>query len=145
MVAVAAGLGEQTPLLAAILTELRSGTLEVGVSDALGRELLLQQFPVAGAKRALAFRTGNGFASLPVPTTGVLVLPANEARIGCQLTNSGTSAIVLYLSDQARAGAPCVYLAAGAAWNGQFGNLTWCGNLYAVAQTTASTLVGGEL
>src|SRR6185437_2328201 len=91
-VAVAAGLGEQTPILAAILAELRSDTIEVGVSDALGREMMLEQFPVAGCKRVLAHRTGNGTDGLAVPTAGVLVFAANEARLGLTLINSGANA-----------------------------------------------------
>lgn len=145
-VAIAAGLGEQTPYLRAILAELRGELLEVGVSDAYGRELTLDQFPVPGRKRVLAYRTGNGFAALPVPTAGVLALMANEARLGLQLVNTGANPITLYLADQARAGVPVVWLASsGGAWDGRFGNIGWAGNVFAVAQTGASTLAGGEL
>lgn len=145
-VAVAAGLGEQTPILAAILAELRTELMEVGVSDAAGRELILEQHPVAGCKRVLAYRTGNGTDGLAVPTTGVMVFPANEARIGLTVINSGANAIILYLSDQKRAGVPCVFLnAAGGSWDGRFGAMPWAGNVFAVAQVGASTLVGGEI
>jgi hypothetical protein len=145
-VALATLMAEHTPLLAAILAAVRTDVLEIAIGDVQYRQMVLDQFPVAGAKRVLAYRTGNGFASLPVPTTGVSVLPANEARLGCQFTNSGTNPIVLYLSDQARAGVPCVYLApSGFTWDGRFGNLAWSGNIFAVALVGASTLVGGEL
>jgi hypothetical protein len=144
-VALATLMGEHTPLLASILAELRGDTVEIGVSDAYGRELVLDQFPVPGCKRILAYRTGNGFASFSVPTAGALVLAANEARLGIQLTNSGTSAVLLYLSDQPRAGVPVVYLAAGASWDGRFGNLSWAGNIFAAAVGSSSTLAGGEL
>jgi hypothetical protein len=144
-VAIAAGLGEQTPYLKAILAELRGELVEVGVSDAYGRELTLDQFPVAGRKRVLAYRTGNGFAAFPVPTTGVLALAANEARLGLVLINSGSVPVLLYLADQPRSGVPCVWLAAAGAWDGRFSNLLWAGNVFAVAQGAASTLTGGEL
>ena len=145
-VAIAAGLGEQTPYLKAILAALRGETVELGVSDAYGRELTLDQFPVAGRKRVLAYRTGNGFAALAVPTAGVLALAANEARLGMLLVNTGSNAVALYLSDLARAGVPVVWLAAsGGAWDGRLGSLLWSGNVFAVAQTGASTLAGGEL
>jgi hypothetical protein len=145
-VAIAAGLGEQTPYLKAILAELRGDVLEVGVSDAYGRELVLDQFPVSGRKRVLAYRTGNGFDALAVPTTGVLALAANEARLGLAIINSGANAVILYLADRQRAGVPAVWLAAsGGSWDGRFGNLMWSGNVFAVAQTAATTLTGGEL
>jgi hypothetical protein len=138
-------LGRIRALLEALLAESRSQLLEVGVSDALGRELVLDQFPVAGSRRALSYRTGNGSDAYAVPTTGVVLTPANEARLGCQFVNSGANAVILYLSDQQRKGVPCVWLAAGGgAWDGRFGNLLWAGNVFAVAQTGPTTLVGGE-
>lgn len=137
----------QTDLLESILAELRTELMEVGVSDAAGRELILEQHPVAGCKRVLAYRTGNGTDGLVVPTApGVMVFPANEARIGLTLINSGANAIILYLSDQKRPGVPCVFLnAAGGSWDGRFGAMPWAGNVFAVAQVGASTLVGGEI
>lgn len=145
-VAVAAGLGELEALLSALLSEARSETIEIGVSDAPAREMTLAHWPVVGSKRALAHRTGNGTDGLAVPTTGVLVFPPNEARLGMEIVNSGANAVILYLSDQQRKGAPCVWLAAaGGAWDGMFGNLPWCGNVFAVAQVGATTIVGGEL
>lgn len=145
-VAIAAGLGEQTPYLRAMLAELRGAVLEIAVHDAAGRELTLDRFPVPGRKRVLAYRTGNGFASLSVPTTGTPVLAANEARLGLRLWNTSANAVLLYLSDQARAGVPCVWLAANSgAWDGLYSQLLWAGNVYAVAQGGVGTLVGGEL
>jgi hypothetical protein len=129
-------------ILQAALAELR--TIEVCVADSLGRQLILEQFPAAGAKRVLVYRTGNGFDGLTIPTTGQLVLPANEARFGLQLQNTGANNIILYLSDQARRGVPAVLLNPNGAWSGFFGQTLWCGNVYAVAQGGPSTLVGGE-
>jgi hypothetical protein len=145
-VALATLMSEHTPLLHSILAELRSDTIELGISDSPLREMVLDQFPVAGSKRILALRTGNGFDALAVPTTGVLALGANEARLGLTLTNSGANAIILYLADHRGPGIPAVWLAAsGGAWDGRLGNVAWCGNVFAVAQTGASTLAGGEL
>lgn len=145
-VALATLMSEHTPLLHSILAELRSDTIELGVGDAPFREMVLDQFPVAGSKRVLANRTGNGYDGLAVPTTGVLVFAANEARLGMLLVNSGANAIILYLSDQRRTGVPAVYLASpGGSWDGRLGNVGWCGNVFAVAQTGASTLAGGEV
>lgn len=145
-VALATLMGEHTPLLHAILAAIRADTVQLGVSDAQGREMVLDQFPVVGSKRILVYRTGNGTDGLAVPSTGVLVVPANEARLGMTWINSGTAPIILYLSDQKRAGVPAVYLAAGGgSWDGRLGNLDWAGNVFAVGQGGASTLVGGEL
>lgn len=145
-VATAAALGGMEGLLGAILAELRSETAEVGVSDAYGREIVLEQHPVAGSKRILAYRTGNGFDNLTVPTTGLLALGANEARLGCTFVNAGAAAVILYLSDHQKTGAPAVWLAAnGGSWDGRFGDLPWSGNVFAVAQGAPSTLVGGEI
>ena len=97
MIAVAAGLGEQTPLLAAILAELRSGVLEMSVADSHRRELILNKFPITGARRALVYRTGAGADSVTVPATGAvqsaLVLVGNEGRIGGRIVNSGTNPV----------------------------------------------------
>jgi hypothetical protein len=145
-VALATLMAEHTPLLHSILAELRADVIDLGVSDAQGREMMLEQFPVAGSKRVLVYRTGNGTDGLAVPTTGVLVFPANEARLGLTLINTGANAVILYLTDQRKAGSPAVWLAAaGGAWDGRIGNLSWAGNVFAVAQVGASTLVGGEL
>ena len=145
-VAVAAGLGEIEALLRSLLAETRSEVVNVGVSDAQGRELTLEHWPAVGSKRVLVNRTGNGTSGLAVPTTGVLFLTPNEARIGLEVVNSGANPVIVYLSDQARSGVPCVWLAAnGGAWDGMFGQVTWCGNVFLVAQTAASTVVGGEL
>lgn len=145
-VAVAAGLGEQTPILAAILAELRSETAEVAVGDVGGREMVLDKHPVSGCKRIIAYRTGNGTDNKPVPTTGVLLLPANEARMGSTWVNSGTFPVIIYLSDQQRAGVPAVWLGAGGGtWDGRFGDLPWVGNQFAVGQGGTTTLVGGEI
>ena len=153
-IAVAAGLGEQTPLLAAILTELRSGVLEMSVSDARGREMILSKFPVTGAKRALVYRTGNGNDAITVnaatyaTAVPALVLPANEARLGGRIVNTGTNAVTLYLTERPVPviGVPAVWLAgSGGTWDLRLGNIVWCGNVSAVAATGTSTLSIAEL
>lgn len=145
-IAVAAGIGTLEGLVSSLLAEARAETVQLGVSDTPSREMVLEHWPVPGCKRLLAHRTGNGFDSLAVPTTGVLALPPNEARLGSRFVNSGTNAIVLYLANAQRPGVPAVWLAAsGGVWDGRFGELPWAGNVFAVALVGASTLVGGEL
>jgi hypothetical protein len=140
-------LARQTAILHALLAESRSEVLEVSVHDGRGRELIMEKFPVTGAKRVLVYRTGNGFDNFAVPAApGALVLPANEARLGLRLANSGaTNAIVLYLAESQRAGVPAIYLPAGASWDGRLGNVLWAGNITAVALTAPGTLIGGEV
>jgi hypothetical protein len=153
-IAVAAGLGEQTPLLAAILTELRSGALEMSVSDAHRRELILNKFPVTGAKRALVYRTGNGNDAVSVATATyatpaqAVVLIANQSRLGGRIVNTGANAVILYLTERPVpvVGVPAVYLPAnGGAWDLLLGNVLWCGNVSAVAQTATSTVTVAEV
>jgi hypothetical protein len=152
-VTIALELGSQTQILSALLAAARTELLEVGVSDAYEQELTLEHFPVTGSKRVLARRTGYGTDGMALPTTGALVLQANEARIGCRITNSGSNPVILYLSDAKRAGFPALYLGVatpgnevlGASWDGKLGNAVWCGNVWAVPQGGASTLVVAEL
>lgn len=144
--AAAAGLGEVTVLLHALLAATRAEPVGVGVSDAHGQGLTLEHWPVTGSKRVMAYRTGNGYDGLAIPTTGQLVVPANEGRIGSVWINSGANAVILYLSDQARRGVPAIWLAAnGGSWDGQISQTIWAGNIFAVAQVGASTLIGGEI
>lgn len=141
-------LGKHTTYLDAILAQLRSESAQVAVSDAVQQEMTLEHFPTTGVKRLLARRTGNGTDVFAVPTTGVLVLPANEARSGGQIVNSGGFAVILYLTANGRAtsGVPAIWLAAnGGSWDFKLSNLLWCGSLSAVAQGTASTLSVAEV
>jgi len=152
-VTIALELGSQTQILAALLAAARSELLEVGVSDAYGRELTLEHFPVTGSKRVLAHRTGAGNDNLVVPATGVLALVANEARLGCRITNTGANPVILYLADQKRAGAPAIYLGVvtpgndifGATWDGKIGNTIWAGNVWASPTTGTSILLIAEV
>jgi hypothetical protein len=140
-------LARQTQLLHALVAEARSDTLDIAVHDGSHQELVLEKFPVTGAKRIIAPRFGNGFDSLAVPTSpGILALGSNTARLGLLLVNSGANAVILYLASSQRPGVVAVYLAAsGGSWNGLLGNVLWCGNVAAVALTAPSTLAGGEI
>jgi hypothetical protein len=152
LIAVAAGLGEQTPLLAAILAELRAGALEVSVADSHKREIVLNKFPVTGAKRALAYRTGAGMDALTVPATGAaqasLILASNQARLGGQIVNSGTNPVILYLTERPVPvpGVPAIWLASGGgSWDFRLGNVCWCGNVSALGQGGTSTISVAEI
>ena len=145
-VAVTVELARMTQLLGAQLAELRSETPQIAVTDAAPQEMVLEHWPVAGLKRVLVRRTGNGTAGVTVGTAGLLLLPPNEGRLGMRWANSGaTNAAVLYLAAAALNGVPCVWLAPnGGTWDGRFGGVTWHGNVFAVAAAATTTLVGGE-
>jgi hypothetical protein len=146
-VAVTVELAEQTARLSAILAELRSEVPQLAVTDAVPQEMVLEHWPVTGLKRVLVRRTGNGTGTtgITVPTTGTLLLPPNEGRVGMNWVNSGANAIAICLSDAARAGFPALWLGPnGGSWDGRFGAVTWCGNVFAVAITGSSTIIGGE-
>lgn len=141
-------LGRVRALLEALLAEARAELLEVAVADVQARELVLDQFPVPGAKRAIAYRTGSGADVFAVPTTGVLVLQANESRLGGTIVNSGANAVLLYLTNTGAAtpGRPAIWLAAsGGSWDFRLGNILWSGSVSAVAQVSASTLSVAEV
>lgn len=148
MVTLAMELGAQTQLLHALLAESRSDLLEIAVADVQQRELVLDQFPVPGSKRAIVFRTGNGTDNLAVPTTGVLVLPDNASRLGGTIVNSATNPVILYLcaTGKATPGVPAIWLAAnGGSWDFRLGNVIWGGSVSAVAQIGASTITVAEV
>jgi hypothetical protein len=139
--------------LAAILAELRSGALEMSVSDSHRRELILSKFPVTGAKRALVYRTGAGSDGVTVPATGAaqaaLVLVSNQSRLGGRIVNSGTNPVILYLTERPvpAAGVPAIFLPTGGAgaWDLRLGNVVWCGNVSALGQGGTSTITVAEV
>lgn len=144
-VAATVELARMVQLLGALLAATRGKLIDVSVTDGPVQEMVMDDFPVAGLKRVLVRRTGNGTDGTTVPTTGVSLLFPNEGRLGMTWVNSGASPIILYLSDQKRSGVPAIWLAAsGGSWDGRFGGATWGGNVFAVAQTAQSTIVGGE-
>lgn len=141
-------LAQQTELLHTLVEHARTDLLQIAIGDMDAQELMLSNFPVAGSKRVIARRTGNGFDTLAVPTTGVLVLPANEGRVGGQIVNSGANAVILYLWEggTAKPGIPAIWLAPnGGSWDFRLSNIPWVGNVTAVAQTAASTLTVAEV
>lgn len=147
-VAQAMELGEHSKLLRALLAEARTNPIDIAVADSQHREMVLDQFPVTGSKRALVYRTGSGFDGLAVPTTGVLVLGSNVARLGGTIVNLGANAVILYLTSTGvqTAGAPAIWLAAtGGSWDFRLGNVLWCGSVSAVAQTAGTTVTVAEV
>lgn len=138
-------------MLRKILAQLRTSTPEVAVGDNSQRELVLEQWPVAGSRRVIAYRTGQGTDGLAIATTVTDVMQGNPARMGGAIVNSGANPIILYLAKPGSVGLgggghPSIYLAAtGGAWDFRLGNVTWCGHVCAIAQTAASTLTVAEV
>lgn len=151
-VQAAVELAEQTAVLHALLAATRAGVLNIAVADNIQSELVMNEFPVSGAKRVIARRYGNGSDSFAVPTTGVQILPVNEARLGGVIVNAGANPVILYLTSQTTSaqslpfkGKPALWLAAsGGSWDFRAGNVTWCGAVFGVAQTAGTTITVAE-
>ena len=144
---ISAELSAQTELLQAILADTRTDVLEVAVGDSAQQQLTMSKFPVAGAKRVIAHRTGNGNDALQVPTApqSAKVLGSNEARLGLTIVNYGSAAAILYLSDRPRPGVPAMWVGpAGGTWDGRMGNLLWCGHVSAAGLGGSTTLTVAE-
>jgi hypothetical protein len=141
-------LSSQTELLKAILAGQRTDIIDVAIADFHHNGMVMENWPVAGNKRVLVQRTTVGTDSLAVPTTGIQAIPGNTGRLGGTIVNIGSSAVILYLRDGTipRAGTGAIWLApSGGSWDFRLGNVLWCGNVAAVAQTSASTLTVCEV
>lgn len=145
---ISAELGSQTELLQALLAQERTGILEIAVADNAAQGLTLSKFPVAGAKRVIAHRTGNGTDAFQVPAAplGVRVLGVNEGRLGGAIVNYGSSAALLYLADAPRAGAAAFWMGpAGGFWDFRLGSIVWCGNVSAAGLGGSTVLTVAEV
>lgn len=156
-------MGSAVSLLRNILSELRSGVLEIAVGDQSQQELVLTQFPVTGARRTIAYRTGSGFDTFEVPaqttplSPATPLLPANEGRLGGEIRNYGSAVCYLYLTERnvvpgSATGVPCIFLGTpsdgpGAiSWDFRLGNVVWTGGVsVSVLGSTATTLSVAEV
>lgn len=109
----------------------------------------LENFPVPGACRYIVMRAGEGGDYTLTANTPLLILEANESRIGSQFVNVGAAAVKLYLRVDLQsvsgvissAATPIIGLSAGGgAWDGRINEIPWCGNVIAVAGTGGSEI-----
>lgn len=143
---IAGELGVIRLLLETVLNAERTSVEELSVSDGVRQQSRLDDWPVAGAKRVLVPRVGNGYDAFPAPTGGALLFGANAARLGMSVVNAGTPAVILYLAVGKLPGVPAIWLGgSGGAWDGRLGNALWAGNVFAVGQSSTGTLVAGEV
>jgi hypothetical protein len=150
-------LSDQSDTLHTLVTVGRARPEGLAVGDfVLAQDILLHDWPVAGAERLVAYRTGSGFDGFTVPqSTAVpqnsLLVHSTAARLGLQIVNVGAFPVILYLTNRPvpAAGAPAIYLAANGGansyWRGLIGQSAWCGNVSAVAVGGISTLTIAEV
>ena len=137
LLAVVQRLGEQ------LIAE-RAGITQLCVTDREPAQLQMRNFPVPGAQRLIVRRPGAGGSYTLTASTPMLLVAANENRLGLTVVNSSAHAITLYGSTDLlepgssaplAAGAPQAILPAGQSWDGRLGNLQWCGSVLAVDST----------
>ena len=144
--ALVAELGHVTGLLHQMLAAERAELVQLVVLNTPPTVERMDGFPQRGSSRLLMRRTGNGAVAATVDTTGELVIPGNEARVGGQIVNTGTVGVTLYLADKAGAAIPALWLApSGGAWDFRLGSILWAGDVFAVADSTTTPLTWGEL
>lgn len=142
-----------TALTSQQLQEERADISELCVTDREPAQAAMDNFPVAGAKRLIVRRPGNGGTfAIPV-TTPTLLCAANESRLGGLVTVSGATGVTLILttdllepggSTPLSAGCAQIWVPVGGAWNFKLSDLVWCGNVLAYA-TAATTVLLAEV
>lgn len=131
------------------LNQDRSQLTQLCVTDREPAQLLMDNFPVPGARRLIVRRAGSGGSYTLAANEPTLLVPANENRLGLTIVNAGAHAVTLYgsvdllqpgSSSPLAGGAPQAVLAAGASWDGRLGSLLWCGNVLAVDTTGGAVI-----
>lgn len=108
-------------------------------------------FPVEGGTRWIIPRLATG-GTFGVPTAPVLLLPANNRRLGGTIVNKGAHNINLFLAGpntvaaSGGAGIAPVWLKSeGGSWDFRLGSLLWCGSVCATAETAESSVTVAEV
>lgn len=148
LVALASELAATNALITRLIRELNSTMVDLCVTDREPPEILMRNFPVPGANRLIAHRSGEGGTFTLAQNTPLLILPSLETRLGISVINSGAGAVTLFLTADISApgtnpltqGSAQIFLAAsGGAWDGRLGNVLWGG-----AVTANCAAVGGS-
>jgi hypothetical protein len=127
-----------------------SGLYDVVMGDFDHPEPVLLVSPPA--RRLRITRHGGGGEAIPVAATIGSLLTANEGRMGLEIVNYGANNCFLYLTGlQELRGpgpftCPVLWLAkGGGAWDGEFSEGLWGGNVCAKADTGTTTLTIAEV
>lgn len=124
------------------------GITQLCVTDREPAQGNLENFPVAGSKRVIVRRTGDG-GQIPIAqNVWSPVCPGVESRLGAYLTVSGATGVTLALTTDLlepgsnaplTEGCPFVWVAPNTAWDFQLGpSLLWCGAVMAFATAATS-------
>lgn len=153
LTAVAAELATTNELLRRLLTLQRSDLVHLCVTDREPAQLIMANFPVPGAKRLIVRRSGMGGTFAAGANTPLLLVAANENRLGGELVNSGSNPITLFLSvdllepgtaTPLAGGAAQMTIVAGASWDFRLGTILWCGNVVGLS-TSGTTVTVAEV
>lgn len=147
---LARALAETNRLLRSVLLEERVDVAQLCLTDHEPAQMVMESFPVPGAKRLIVRRTGNGGSYAPGITaaTATLLCDANDSRLAGQVVNSGTGAVTLYLCELGPVqtgetqGFPQIWLpASGGSWDFRLSSRVWCGHVVAVAAAATTVTV----
>lgn len=150
LAAHAAELATTNALLRAMVTGQRADLVHLCVTDREPAQLEMKNFPVPGSKRLIVRRSGQGGTYAVAQNTPLLLVAANENRLGGELVNSGGATITLFLSvdllepgsaTPLAGGAAQMALASNATWDFRLGTLLWCGNVVGVCTASGGTTV----
>lgn len=137
-------------VLQEILEQLQVAATTIGLGGD-GIDRMVENWPMAGLKRfSISNRRAQGNSALAIPageSPATAVMPANPARLGGSIVNSGANAVVLFLTEPGRAvaGAGAIWLAPnGGTWDLTLSDRIWCGAVSAVS-TAGTTLAWAQV
>lgn len=137
-------LAEIERVLLLILNEGRSDPALLAIGDVSMDLTVTKEFPYPGATRVIVPRTGEG-ANVPLAGSG-LIFTSNPNRLGGSIVNKAAAGVTLILSDQARTGAPSVWVGPnGGSWDFRLSGFVWCGNVFAVPDSGNLSLAGASV
>lgn len=146
-------LAEELRLLRGLLAQEQSETRQLCVTDREPPERRMENFPLPGTRRLIVRRPGAGGQYALQVNTPLLILEANENRLGGRITGDPVNAITLFLStdllspgsgNPLNVAAAQIRLPAADAWDLKLGDVLWCGHVIALA-TVASTVCVAEV
>lgn len=142
-------------LLQRLLTNERADVVHLCVTDHEPAQLLMDNFPVPGARRLIVRRSGAGGTIALTAATPTVILTPNDNRLGGQIVNMGAAVVTLFLSGDLLTPGGGVPLPSGAAqiglnagggsWDLRLSNLGWAGTVIAVAGGGGSSVTVAEV
>ena len=101
----------------------------------------LEHFPVPTHARVIVPRRPSG-GQIAVDQNGQILVPANKARLGGQLTNIGANPAFIYLGTSYDPGAGTGWLASGGGnWDFEISDKLWAGAVFAQCAAGLTTTI----